>query len=588
MCLTGFTNNADYFFLEGKDRNGESMSDGEILVDIDNLIDYMLTIFYTGNFDAPTSSFGSNRGPNNFYAIKNRENPAQGFTFYNHDGEHSMFSYAASPGLGITEDRVNLTERTDGKAMTVTSFSRFHPQWLHHKMTQNDEYRLRFSDRAWRYLQPGGVLTEEENLERFMARYEEIDMAIIGESARWGDARRGTADPYTKATWYREVLRVTNDFFTRRNGILIDQLEHAGLYADMIPPEVSMNGDILPDGVHQVPGTYEISMKNKNGIGAVYYTLDGSDPRLPGGAPSPDALARNGYTFDLSFSGSARIRARILAGGSWSPIREFSFAADQSDYSHLVITEIHYHPEEMVIQPGDTISSKSFEFLEFKNTGSEAINLSGLVLDSAVYYEFPEGELLPPGQFYVVASKPSDFFRRYGLVASGNYSKNLSNGGEEILLQDSLGNPVMNFMYSDDPPWPPEADGDGNSLVSVEWDPTGHPADPAYWRASTHIGGSPFSDDPLETWAGRELLDEADIVLYPNPTAGAFRIRWPDGLVPESTGIEIYGMNGQLVHQENDPGDSDIHLDELGISKGVYVVKITTDGQVFRKKVVYR
>ncbi|MCK4746743.1 MAG: lamin tail domain-containing protein, partial [Bacteroidales bacterium] len=123
----------------------------------------------------------------------------------------------------------------------------------------------------------------------------------------------------------------------------------------------------------------------------------------------------------------------------------------------------------------DTTESKDFEFIEFKNMGQDAINLGGLVLDSAIYYEFPEDALLPPHQFYVVASKPSAFYERYGLIASGNFKKNLSNGGEEVLLRDHAGIPVIHFIYSDHAPWPVEADGEGYSLVSTLHDPTGFP-----------------------------------------------------------------------------------------------------------------
>ena len=47
MCQSGFSSNETYYKLEGKDANGDPLAGGEIMVDIDNLIDYMLSIFYT-------------------------------------------------------------------------------------------------------------------------------------------------------------------------------------------------------------------------------------------------------------------------------------------------------------------------------------------------------------------------------------------------------------------------------------------------------------------------------------------------------------------------------------------------------------
>jgi hypothetical protein len=51
------------------------------------------------------------------------------------------------------------------------------------------------------------------------------------------------------------------------------------------------------------------------GSGKIYYTLDGTDPRLPGGAPSPKATA---YSSPLSLKPGARLVARAHSRGKWS------------------------------------------------------------------------------------------------------------------------------------------------------------------------------------------------------------------------------------------------------------------------------
>ena len=104
---TGFSSNTNYFQLEGKNPDGTIDINGKKLVDIDNLIDYMIIIFYTGNFDAPVTKFSGENNPNNFYAIYNRmEN--DGFIFLAHDNEHTLHVEAESPGVGLYEDRVNI------------------------------------------------------------------------------------------------------------------------------------------------------------------------------------------------------------------------------------------------------------------------------------------------------------------------------------------------------------------------------------------------------------------------------------------------------------------------------------------------
>jgi hypothetical protein len=580
MCSTGFADNASYFTLLGLDEKGKPAPGGQVYVDIDNLIDYMLSIFYTGNFDAPTSSFGGNRGPNNFFAIYDREDPRKGFTFYNHDAEHAMFAEVVGPGQGLTEDRVNL-------AMSVSNFSAFHPQWLHSKLTANAEYRMRFMDRAYKHLTGEGAFTYEKNVERLEIRASQIETAVIGESARWGDFKSWLPEPATKNDdWVPEVNKIRYDFFPYRTDIVIGQLEEGGLWPALDAPVFSKDGSSLQETVVHVVGPSKLVIENINNTGAIWYTLDGSDPRSVGGTASAGAIRSGNSKTEIDFSGSAMVKARAEYAGEWSAIKEVSLVADQVDYSDLVVTELQYHPLDMVIM-GDTTFSKDLEFIEFKNKGDEAINLSGLVLDSATYYEFPEDALLAPKQFYVIASKPSAFYRRYGLIASGNFKKNLSNGGEEVLLHDRDGNPVIQFHYTDDPPWPTEADGEGYSLVSAVHDPTTDPAYVAYWKASRYIGGSPFQNDPEPNAVRPEPTEETELLLYPNPTSGVLHIQWPDGIIPDEASLQIYGLNGNTLYSADLRGQS-IQMDHLGLSPGVYILKISTRDQLFIKKVIYR
>ncbi len=587
MCNTGFSANGDYFKLEGKDRQGIPVTGGQVYVDIDNLIDYMISIFYTGNFDAPTSTFGWNKGPNNFFAINSREDRSRGFTFFNHDAEHSLFSYVADPGTGLYEDRVNLTLRTDGKHMEVTQFGSFHPQWLHHKLTSNREYRVRFMDRAHMHLEGEGAFTPAKNEERLNKRATEIESAIIAESARWGDGRPWVTYPYNKnGHWIPEVQKIRDEFFPYRTDILKGQLLDAALYASLEAPVFSINGTILYENHYAVEGTFSLVIENKNNKGSIYYTTDGSDPRRVGGGISGYALSSTQQQTELSFNSSVVIRARIFDGG-WSALQEIDLLSESDDFTHLTITELHYHPEELVFE-GDTISGKDLEFIEFKNTGEQAINLTGLVLDSAIFYEFPENELLAPGRFYVVASKPSSFYLRYGMVALGNYKKNLSNGGEEVLLSDRDGNPVIHFIYSDDVPWPVEADGDGYSLVSVVYNPVEDPAVSTYWKTSSFKGGSPFKNDPFALAQAPDDASGRDILVYPNPTSRLLNVRVEKLDDYQPLTFLLYGLDGMLIYQVDLVHGQTINLQEINLTSGVYIMKIRTDGQVFTRKIIYQ
>ena len=365
------------------------------------------------------------------------------------------------------------------------------------------------------------------------------------------------------------------------------QLSQAGLYSSMTPPTAYYEGEVVSNQTVHIAGSVTISLVNTNGEGGFWYTLDGTDPRSVGGAVSGSAVFSAGENLVFNLQNSEVIKARIRTGDQWSPITEVIAVVDDEDYSGLVVTELQYHPWDLVLE-GDSLFSKDLEFIEFKNIGSSAINLAGLVLDSAVYYEFPDDVVLPRGQFYVVASKPASFYRAYGLVPSGNFKKNLSNSGEEILLEDRNGNSVIDFIYSDDNPWPQYADGSGYSLVSFSRIPDGDPSDPAYWRNSGMEWGSPFADDSFASGVARKDREIPSIHIYPNPTSGILHIDLPEMEGNSEATLHLYGINGNLIYQETLHGSSTINMEQLGLATGFYFVRIRTSDQVQAEKIIYR
>jgi hypothetical protein len=324
LCVSGFKTIANYFKLQGLNIDGTRNPNYKVLVDIDNLIDYMLVIFYAGNFDSPTSQFGGNSFPNNFYAIYNR-NGDDGFKFFAHDAEHTLRTTGGEgPGIGIYENRVNIS-------MYVSDFSRFHPQWLHYKLSSNAEYRMRFADHVYRHFFNHGWMTPDKVKPLFLSRAKEIEMAIIGESARWGNTY---ASPSRNKDddWLPAINDIVNNYFPKRTKIVLNQLKDqaVNLYPNIDPPIFQHNGTEIQDAQLKIGAGYKLKLINPNNPkGAIYYTNDDQDPRSIGGVKAIFAI-QGGNAIDLTIDESTIIKARVWYGDTCSALHEITLFVDPS------------------------------------------------------------------------------------------------------------------------------------------------------------------------------------------------------------------------------------------------------------------
>lgn len=241
----------------------------------------------------------------------------------------------------------------------------------------------------------------------------------------------------------------------------------------------------------RISSGYNLSISTHNGQqGTLYYTTDGSDPRMSGGAISSSAQQ---YSSNLTLNNSQIIKARIYNNGEWSAARTAVFFLNQ-DLSKLKITEIHYHPSE-----SNGYTDDDLEFIELKNIGSSTLYLAGVHFTDGIEFAFPLSATVEPGEFIVLASNINAFQEKYGFAPNYQYSKQLSNDGEDIEIADIAGSIFSKVTYNDNTPWPVLADGDGFSLVPITVNPNGNQNDAALWRVSSQQGGSPGEDDVLAT-----------------------------------------------------------------------------------------
>ena len=232
----------------------------QALIDVPTMIDYMLMVYYTGSRDAPVF-LGDSSTPRNFYVIRRRD-PASPFVIVPWDVEWCL-----------EEPTVN----------RVGVVGVMNPHVLMDRLANNADFSMLLADRIYRHFYNGGVLTRESATARYMARADEIRGAIVGESARWGDEPR-PSQPYTREDWETEVNRLVNQYFSNRTQTVLNQLRNRKWYPSVSPPDFLVNGQPQHGGNIDIGQAITLT----NAGPALWYTLDGSDPRVPGAAASAD------------------------------------------------------------------------------------------------------------------------------------------------------------------------------------------------------------------------------------------------------------------------------------------------------------
>jgi len=425
------------------------------IVDVENLADYILLNFFGGNIDWDK---------NNWYAAKGVTGKWQFFAWDN----EQFFTY-----LDLDVSAKNFA----GK-----------PTRIFNKLMAYSDFKQLFMDRVHCHMANNGVLTQAALDDLWMKGYAKLGKSIIPESARWGDNQRAN-QPYTLYNEFlTEQTRLRDIYFHQRQDVVYQQLETRGFYSDAVLPVSysSLGGE--------VEANLELTLTNPNSSGTLYYTIDGTDPRLPGGAVSPSAIIYNGA---ITISTISEIRARVKIGSNWSPnCPELYFPIQNWD--DLVINEIHYHIADSIffnpaINSQDTVDGKNFEFVELKNTGTENINLYRSEFTKGINLIIDSFLIIPPGGFAVFAEDASWFETRYGFAPDGVYQGQLDDEGEKINLKNPQGYFIDTVRYSHLNPWDEATSQSGYSLelLNASFDNN----DPLNWFRSDNKNGTPKAEN---------------------------------------------------------------------------------------------
>jgi hypothetical protein len=242
----GLADNKSYQKIQGNNPDGTRNPNYDNLLDIENYIDWLFTNFWGGTGDWPN---------HNFFAACRRPPNATGFKFINWDSEGAIVIWS---NLNANVTGVS----SNGARPYVT-------------LRENEEFRMLFADHTYRHMFNNGPATTEASYARYKQLADQVEPAMIAESARWGDQARSM--PYTLADWQASRDYILGTYMPRRPAIVLGQLRNAGLYPSIDPPAFNING--RPQHGGRIPAVHVLSMTAP--LGMIYYTTDGSDPRLP-------------------------------------------------------------------------------------------------------------------------------------------------------------------------------------------------------------------------------------------------------------------------------------------------------------------
>lgn len=461
-------------FMEANDmRLPENYEVIKSKIDIDEFINYIIAEIYLANVDWP--------GVNcRFWREKN---PPGKYRFIIYDTDFGFGLYGLA--LGVDPYNWNMIEQAtdpDGPAWPNPPNSTF----LIRKLLENSEFKSEFIQRTAAYL------NTTFKTERVLNMIEQVKSKIQPEISRHIEKWGGLFDGFIGFTSFNSIeewesnIEVMREFARRRPEIVrqhfVDHFSLSGTSQLSINVSPSGAGKVLTAGV-EVP-------ENFTGI----YFKD--IPLRLNAVPYP------GYRF-LRWEGDIKStdeEISIVLDGNKSITAVFEYTGPVN----VVINEIHYNPSPL--QGDDEI----YEFIELYNAGENTVDLSGYHFTEGITFTFPDGTIIQPGEYIVVACTSSTYQGRGYQVFQWSAGR-LDNAGETITLADRYGNVIDTVTYGDAFPWPSEPDGNGPSLSLIN--PSSDNSQPENWKSSFIVGGTPGRYN----WAGDVnkdgFVDISDVIL---------------------------------------------------------------------------
>ena len=269
----------------------------------------------------------------------------------------------------------------------------------------------------------------------------------------------------------------------------------------------------------------------------------------------------------LAIDGPMTVMARSYDNGEWSALTEADFTVETlpPSSSNLAIAEILYNPigpSQAEINAGFD-DGDLFEFVRIQNVGLGTVDMGQVRFTQGIDFDFGNSEIrvLPYGSAVLLVSNLDAFRARFGSdyddIIAGEYSGQLSNGGETIRFVGNDESLIHEFNYDVSSPWPDLTLMDGHSIQLID-SSLSHDAG-SNWRASGNVDGDPQNALGYAAWLSAFFTPgEVDSTAITGPEEDGDGDGWSNyleyalGTVPNSAGDFPVSIQPSLEDHDGD------------------------------------
>jgi len=232
----------------------------------------------------------------------------------------------------------------------------------------------------------------------------------------------------------------------------------------------------------------------------------------------------------------------------------------------IVISRINFNP---AAEQGFT--SDNLEFIEITNNGNEIVNLTGYYLSElGISYQFYPESIIWGDEKIILASNASAFQQLYGRIPFGQFTRNLSNKSQKLVLSDAFGNIVDSVHYQDVAPWYPEADGAGYFLELK--DINSDNSLPVNWTFSSNL-----------TLGVNEFAIHNKVRIFPNPVISNISIESSELKIKS---FEIFDLSGKKIIENRNVKSNSYTINIKNLLSNTYILKLNySDGSNSTNKI---